>query len=33
MSVLTSSDFSLLPITVAEDRTVILPMKSNANHH
>ncbi|MCI72693.1 hypothetical protein A2U01_0093957, partial [Trifolium medium] len=32
-SVLTSSDFSSLSVAVAEDRTVILPTKSSANHH
>ncbi|PNX58585.1 flavonoid 3-o-glucosyltransferase-like protein [Trifolium pratense] len=31
--VLTSNDFSLLPITVAGDRTVVLPTKSSVNHH
>ncbi|MCI47554.1 hypothetical protein A2U01_0068796, partial [Trifolium medium] len=32
-SVLTSSGSNPLPIAVAGDRTVVLPTKSNANHH
>ncbi|PNX68459.1 hypothetical protein L195_g063988, partial [Trifolium pratense] len=31
--VLTSSGFSPLQITIARDRTVILPTKSSANYH
>ncbi|MCI50386.1 hypothetical protein A2U01_0071630, partial [Trifolium medium] len=32
-SVLTSSGSSPLPITVAGDRTVVLPTKFSDNHH
>ncbi|MCH86136.1 hypothetical protein A2U01_0006990, partial [Trifolium medium] len=32
-SVLTSSGFSPLPIAVAGDRTMVLLIKSNINHH
>ncbi|MCI56557.1 hypothetical protein A2U01_0077808, partial [Trifolium medium] len=31
--VLASSGFSLLPVAVAGDQTVVLSTKSNANHH